>query len=98
MNQRNLEIVRSYQRSNMFNLNDAYGRYSNKKREAWDRCRRIYHERPEPGSVRSPLKVIGANSYQFSAGFSYTTNNLETFFVYITASGIKEFKIDEEVR
>ena len=97
MNQRDLGIVRRYQESNMFNLDDAYGRYSREKREAWNKCRRIYHERPEPDSVRSPLKVIGANTFQFSAGFSYTTAHLETFFVYITANGVREFKITEEV-
>ena len=86
----------------MFDLDDAYGRYSQAKRNAWDRCRRIYHSYSgEPccnhdGNVRSPLKVIGANTFQFSAGFSYTTPQLETFFVYITANGVREFKIEED--
>ena len=38
MNKKDTEILRSYERSSTHNLYEAYGRFSNKKAEAWEYC------------------------------------------------------------
>ena len=102
-NQRDLGIIESYERSSMYDLWDAYGSFSYAKKLAWDRCLRIYHEytcvipnKPSTYDIKSPLKVIGANTFQFSAGFIVTTPYNEKYLVYITANGVREIKIEED--
>lgn len=95
MNKRQKQILDRYRESNMFNLYDAYSTFSRAKSTAWERCREIAYDTSKE-NVISPLKILGANSFQFSAGFTYTTPELNTFMVYITANGTEEFEITED--
>ena len=95
MNQRDAAIIRRYEESNMYNLNDAYGSYSREKSEAWDRCRVWHYNYRDKADFRGPLKVIGANTFKFSAGFTYSRLG-ETYFVYITDCGVREIYIGQE--
>lgn len=80
MNARMENAYRSYNYSNMFELWDAYGRCSQSKRNAWEYCKALMNEKNGYG-----LKVISANTFQFTAGFEYEENG-KNMFAYITKS------------
>lgn len=75
---------RRYDYSDMYSLDDVYKNCSSNKRKAWKYCEdlcRSYNGRN--------LKVVGANSMMFSAGFigekeNDKTGELKNIFVYIT--------------
>lgn len=78
MNARMRKAYESYHRSYMYDLWDAYGRFSPAKSEAWEYCKRLCKKHDGYG-----LKVIGANTSQFSAGFLFMKDGKEMF-MYIT--------------
>lgn len=69
-----------YKNSTMESLADAYGRYSERKRKAWDGCKALCYQCNGHG-----LKVIGANTSFFSAGFEFEQDGRECF-MFITKS------------
>lgn len=72
----------SWQRSNDYSLESAYGRYSSAKAEAWTYCENLCKKYDGWG-----LKVISHNTFTFTAGFEYT--DVETgvlMFMFITPS------------
>ena len=95
-NQRDLDIIERYENSTMYDLWDAYTSFSYNKKLAWDRCLRIFYEYSDKAAYKGPLKVIGANTFTFSAGFIVTTPYDERYLVYITANGIREINIEED--
>ena len=56
MNKKDTEILRSYERSSTYHLSEAYGRFSNKKAEAWEYCEELCRKHDGKG-----LKVLGTN-------------------------------------
>ena len=78
-NQRIRDAYQSYRMSNMENLYDAYGRPSDAKLQAWTYCRKLCYE--HGGRA---LKVIGAGTFTFSAGFLFTDENGKACFCWIT--------------
>ena len=81
MNSKIQKAYAKYLMSDKYDLHDAYGRFSNKKYEAWKYCQKLCEEHDGRG-----LKVIGANSSFFSAGFMYEEDGKENF-MYITHGG-----------
>lgn len=79
MNKKDTEILRSYERSSTHNLYEAYGRFSNKKAEAWGYCEELCKKHDGKG-----LKVFGANTNFFSAGFLFTDEEGNECLMYIT--------------
>lgn len=74
--------IRSYRNSTCYELWDAYGRCSVKKREAWEYCKRLCRE-----FEGEDLKVISYNTYMFTAGFMYADPKTgELMFMYISPS------------
>ena len=89
MTKRQRDIVDSFERSNMTELYHAYHSVSARKMQAWEDCKRIYAEHE---TRISTLRIIGANSFQFSAGFEFTAPETgEVRFCYITKSGVEEW-------
>ena len=78
-NQRIWKAYQTYLMSDMENLYDAYGRFSNAKQEAWNYCRKLCYENNGRG-----LKIVGAGTYTFSAGFLFTNENGKLCFCWIT--------------
>jgi hypothetical protein len=69
----------AYKRSGMYSLRDAYGSYSGAKQSAWEYCERLMDSKSGWG-----LKVIGANTHMFSAGFEFCGEEGQLMFMYIT--------------
>lgn len=90
MTKKNRSILTSYLMSDKRNLNDAYASYSTKKAAAWEYCKELCKEK----NGRC-LKVIGANSNFFSAGFLYEEDGFEKL-MYITHGGDYPITIDEQ--
>ena len=89
MNKRQAAIVDSFDRSNMTELYYAYHSVSARKMQAWENCKKIYAEHE---TSISTLRIIGANSFQFSAGFEFTAPTTgEVRFCYITKNGVEEW-------
>lgn len=89
MNKRQAAIVASFERSNMTELYHAYHSVSARKIQAWKDCKRIYAEHR---TRITELRIIGANSFQFSAGFEFTAPETgEVRFCYITKNGVEEW-------
>ena len=66
MRAREARAYEAYKRSNMYSLYDAYGRFSKSKADAWEYCRKLCFEKRGGW-----LKVITANTFQFTAGFVF---------------------------
>ena len=66
MNKRDRKIVEAYEWSDKYSLYRAYRSFSGKKAEAWEHCESLCREKEGTG-----LKVIGANSSFFTAGFLF---------------------------
>lgn len=81
MNQRDRKILTRYHMSDKLNLWMAYSSFSREKARAWDYCEYLCKEKGGTG-----LKVIGANSSFFSAGFMFEEDGHEKF-MYITHGG-----------
>ena len=78
MNKREREAYERYLRSDMLTLYDAYDRFSRAKEEAWEYCKTLKDQKAGRG-----LKVIGASTHFFSAGFLYEEDG-KPMFMYIT--------------
>ncbi|MBQ1296758.1 MAG: hypothetical protein IIY21_22125 [Clostridiales bacterium] len=78
MNKRDRKIVEAYEWSDKGSLYGAYRSFSQRKAEAWEYCERLYKEKGGHG-----LKVIGANSSFFSAGFMFEEDGRKKL-MYIT--------------
>lgn len=87
MNARERRAYEAYCNSTMYDLSDAYGRYSNAKRQAWDYCKKLCEEKNGYG-----LKIISRNTSQFTAGFEYIFDEAE-WFMYITKTSDTEVKL-----
>ena len=83
------QAYRQYEKSNNYNLYDAYGRFSRDKAEAFDYCKSVMSEHNG-----SNLKIISFNTYQFSAGFVCDIDGVKSF-VYITKSIDRFCNIDK---
>lgn len=66
MNKRDENIIRSYNNSHMHCLNDAYKTTSAAKKDAWNYCESLMYRHKGHG-----LKILGASTYAFSAGFMF---------------------------
>ena len=80
MRTREARAYESYRNSYMYDLWDAYDRFSHAKRNAWEYCKNLCEEKNGHG-----LKIISKNTFQFTAGFEYEENG-KNMFMYITAS------------
>lgn len=65
-------------RSSASSLRDVYGTWSAEKEQAYNYCRKLFTE--YNGEL---FRIIGANSFSFSVGFTAMINGEECF-VYIT--------------
>ena len=81
MNKRLTSAYKRWQESDMDSLWKAYAHASKDKWEAWDDCRKTCF-----ALGGRDLKVIGANTYVFSAGFVFEKDGVQKF-CYITKSG-----------
>ena len=88
MTKKDMARVTAYRMSDKQSLHDAYGRFSNAKAEAWRYCEDLMNMYDGEG-----LKVIGANSSFFSAGFLFEEDGKKKL-MYITHGG--DYKIDLE--
>lgn len=79
--EKGLGLWRRYQRSEMYDLRDAYGSWSSKKDNAWDYCKKLCKD-----FDGEELKIIGANGFHFSAGFVFERSG-KKYLMYITKSG-----------
>ena len=84
MNKRDRDIVRRYEWSDKCNLWEAYGSFSQKKAEAWEYCVALCKEKGGRG-----LKVIGANTSFFTAGFLFEEDGKRKL-MYITKGDDRE--------
>lgn len=89
MNKRQAAIVDSYERSDKTELYHAYHSVSAEKLKGWEKCKRIYAEHE---TRISELRILGANSFKFSAGFEFTAPETgEVRFCYITKDSVEEW-------
>lgn len=79
-------VSRQYDWSNMDELYKAYNTCSAEKWKAWEHCKELCHKYDGWG-----LKVLGANTYQFSAGFLFNDDIGEVKIMKITASGHRAY-------
>ena len=70
--------IESYKRSRMYDIGDAYGRYSSAKAHAWEYC--VSRCETLNGDC---LKVISKNTFVFTAGFTFMEDGKRKFY-YIT--------------
>jgi len=76
-------VSQQYRWSDKDELYKAYGRCSAEKMKAWEHCKELCKEYEGWG-----LKILGANCYQFSAGFLFTEEMTgEVKVMKITKSG-----------
>ena len=80
MNKKDRQIVRAYEWSDKYSLYRAYKSFSQAKAEAWEYCEALCEKKGGRG-----LKVIGANSSFFSAGFLFEEDGRKKL-MYITKS------------
>lgn len=94
----NTEVLRraynSYCMSSDRTLSDAYGSYSKAKSNAYDYCVGLMEK-----FNSDDLRIIGHNTYMFSAGFTFDVLDSETYevkkaFCYITPSHDKFMLLD----
>lgn len=81
MTERERNAYRGYTRSTASTLWDVYGRWSRAKEQAFDYCRSLCYEY---GGY--DLRIITANTFIFTAGFTFTAEDGRECFMYITPS------------
>ena len=81
------KILRNYNWSDKSNLYMAYGRFSQRKAKAWEHCEELCRSKNGWG-----LKVIGANSSFFSAGFMFEEDGIRKL-MYITHACEREIEV-----
>lgn len=89
MNKRQKEVYERWLASYDYSLYDAYDRFSEAKAEAWKYCEERKKEKCGHG-----LKVIGANSCFFSAGFEFEEEGANKF-MYITHTDDYVWEVEE---
>lgn len=90
MNKRNREIAGRYEASTVHSLYEAYDRFSSAKERAWRYCEDLCKKRGGHG-----LKVLGANSSFFSAGFMFEEEGKQKL-MYITHGGDYVIEMEDE--
>lgn len=58
--------IKFWEKSEMYNLRDAYGSFSSKKEKAWDYCKELFYKYDGWG-----LKIVSKNTFIFTAGFAF---------------------------
>ena len=83
MNFQNTKVLRNayqnYLSSNMTELYDCYNSFSRAKVNAMEYCRNLMYELKGHG-----LRIISYNQNVFTVGFTFTTEDGERAFAYIT--------------
>lgn len=83
MERRALGAIAQYEASRMLDLSDAYGRWSDAKAAAWRYCE-ARCEAYNGENRCETLKVISKNTNIFTAGFTFTDEDGNEKFYYIT--------------
>ena len=83
------EAYRAYRYSDFYSLDDKYNNASVAKYRAWAYCRELCDK-----YNGSNLKVIGGNTFTFSAGFTFENDDGEKIFCYITPSSNRFYKVE----
>lgn len=91
MNKRDAEILRNYEKSSTHNLYEAYGRFSNRKAEVWKYCEQLCGKHGGKG-----LKILGANTSFFSAGFLFTDEDGNECLMYITHANDRKIVLERK--
>ena len=86
------QILEAYLRSNNYTLDQVYGRCSTAKRHAYAHCIALANE-----YTGWALRIIGYNTFVFTAGFICRLDDGKKYLCYITPSCERFIKIDEEV-
>lgn len=86
MTKRQEQMLDNYHRASATELYEVYGRYSEKKREAFDRCRKL--------QATYDGCICKANSWQFTYAFKFNNGYHQTCLCYITKDGEYEFPIN----
>ena len=89
MTKRQEQMLDNYRRATATELHQVYGRYSEKKREAFERCRNI---QATYGGYDG--RICTANGWQFTYGFKFDNGYHQTCLCYITKCDVNEFPID----
>ena len=75
-------ITALYERATATSLDEVYGRYSAKKKEAFEYCRNLMMKYNGWG-----LKILSYNTFMFTAGFEFTDEETGAInIMYITPS------------
>lgn len=88
-NKRMKDIYNNYQRATARTLYDVYDSFSQAKAKAFDYCQKLQADHNGKDG-----RIIGANGFKFSYGFTYKDEQQKTHFVYITASNDLDAVID----
>ena len=80
-------IYERYRKSDNYCLWHVYERFSREKEKAWEYCEELLKKKDGHG-----LKVIGANTCFFSAGFEFEENGKNKF-MYITHANDYEWEV-----
>ena len=91
MTKRNKGIIEAYRRSINYGLYDVYSSFSKAKADAWQYCKELMAKKQGRA-----LKIIGANGWQFTAGFLYQEDGVD-YLMYITKSADTPIKLESEV-
>lgn len=81
-------LISRHNRSEDYDIFQAYKSSSREKQEAWKYCKNLCEEQ----NGRN-LKIIGKNCSFFSAGFFYTDENGKERFMHITKSNDYSYPI-----
>lgn len=86
------DIYNAYFKSTATSLNDVYGRFSDKKRDAWNRCIALADEYAETCAFVGDVRVLSHNGWIFTAGFVAVNADGTPFFVHITPTKTTTFE------
>ncbi len=89
MTKRQEQMLDNYRRASATELYEVYGRYSEKKREAFDRCRKL-----QATYDGWDGRICTANGWQFTYAFKFNNGYHQTCLCYITKDGEYEFPIN----
>ena len=84
------EKYNDYKKSNNCTLYDVYNTFSHAKAKAFQYCVDLCNQ--YNGEL---LKIVSYNQNMFTCGFTYTNDNGEKMFVYITKANDYQTKIEE---
>lgn len=90
MTKKDRQNYEAYLRSEMYSLEQAYGRYSDAKAKAWAYCRELMYKNDGYN-----LKVVSKNTSFFSAGFLFINKETgEEMYMHITKSADKAYSVE----